>query len=159
MRLLLLYFFLFSTLFAQINFKETRFMAALEIDRQLFGHLKFDDSKMIVTYTKPNQQIITYHNEKITILQDEELKTYTFEQYPQAQYMGLILKAIIQDNYLSLEELFTHKVQDASIELDAKPVISSIMDSIVIYKKDPKSVKRIIIKLTNKDTINIEIID
>ena len=148
-----------STLFAQINFKETRHMEALDLDRDMFGNLEFNDEQMVVTYTKPNQQTITYHDDKITILRAEELKEYTFEQYPQAQYMGLILKAIIQDNYTLLDELFSQTVANTKVDLVAKPVISNVMDHISITKKEDKSIKNILITMTNKDTIHIEIID
>jgi len=149
--------FTISTLYADIAFKETRYMAALDIDRDMAGNLNIIDDVMTIKYSQPSGKTITYYNDKVTILESDDTKTYTFEEYPQASYLGLILKAIIKDNYISLEEVFKINIDKNNITLEAKPMIQNNMEQIEIIKKDKK--KTIIISMSNKDKITIETIN
>ncbi len=159
MRYLLFISILYSAVFADIHFKETRYMAALDLDRPMLGSLKFQDDNMIITYTKPTLETISYYDDKLTITNDDDTKEYSFEEYPQAQYMGLILKAILQDNYTSLDEFFEIKKENKQVILDAKASLYSTITYIIIDKDDKNNVTKIIINMSNKDHITIEIIN
>jgi hypothetical protein len=133
-------------------------MEALDMEREKNGNLLVKDDNLIIKYTKPTVETISYLSDKLTILKDGETKEYSFEEYPKVQYMGLILKAIIKDEYSSLSELFETNIKKQNIELTAKPVIDDIMSSIDIIKVK-NNVKKITIYMINKDKITIETIN
>jgi len=141
-----------------INFKETRYMAALDFDRAKYGSLDIKDGVLILNYIKPVKETISYFDDKLTILKVDELLEYSFEEYPNAKYMGLILKAIIKNEYETLDELFDIKKEKESIEMISKPIIYNTIISIDISKVN-KIVNKIIINMTNKDKITIETVN
>jgi len=149
--------FFYLSLFADMNFKETKYMAALDFERSKYGSLHIEDDNLIVNYTKPLKETISYYSDKITILIKDKLDEYTFEEHPKAEYLGLILKAILNDNYEIVDELFDIKRKKQEILLSAKPVIYSYIESIEIIKSK-KMIQNIIIYMTNKDKITIETI-
>jgi len=145
-------------MFADMNFKETRYMAALDFEKSKYGNLHMDNENLIINYTKPIQETISYYNDKITVLAKDKLDEYSFQEHPNAQYLGLILKAILNNNYATVDELFEIKKEKQEIQLKAKPIIYSYIESINIIKHK-KSIKNIIIYMTNKDKITIETIN
>ena len=158
MRFIILLIFLYLSMFADMNFKETRYMAALDFEKSKYGNLHMDNENLIINYTKPIQETISYYNDKITVLAKDKLDEYSFQEHPNAQYLGLILKAILNNNYATVDELFEIKKEKQEIQLKAKPIIYSYIESINIIKHK-KSIKNIIIYLTNKDKITIETIN
>jgi len=157
-RFIILLIFLYLSMFADMNFKETRYMAALDFEKSKYGNLHMDNENLIINYTKPIQETISYYNDKITVLAKDKLDEYSFQEHPNAQYLGLILKAILNNNYATVDELFEIKKEKQEIQLKAKPIIYSYIESINIIKHK-KSIKNIIIYLTNKDKITIETIN
>lgn len=158
MRFIILLIFLYLSMFADMNFKETRYMAALDFEKSKYGNLHIDNENLIINYTKPIQETISYYNDKITVLAKDKLDEYSFQEHPNAQYLGLILKAILNNNYATVDELFEIKKEKQEIQLKAKPIIYSYIESINIIKHK-KSIKNIIIYMTNKDKITIETIN
>lgn len=158
MRFIILLIFLYLSMFADMNFKETRYMAALDFEKSKYGNLHMDNENLIINYTKPIQETISYYNDKITVLAKDKLDEYSFQEHPNAQYLGLILKAILNNNYATVDELFEIKKEKQEIQLKAKPIIYSYIESINIIKHK-KSIKNIIIYMTNKDKITIETIN
>jgi len=157
-RFIILLIFLYLSMFADMNFKETRYMAALDFEKSKYGNLHMDNENLIINYTKPIQETISYYNDKITVLAKDKLDEYSFQEHPNAQYLGLILKAILNNNYATVDELFEIKKEKQEIQLKAKPIIYSYIESINIIKHK-KSIKNIIIYMTNKDKITIETIN
>jgi len=157
-RFIILLIFLYLSMFADMNFKETRYMAALDFEKSKYGNLHIDNENLIINYTKPIQETISYYNDKITVLAKDKLDEYSFQEHPNAQYLGLILKAILNNNYATVDELFEIKKEKQEIQLKAKPIIYSYIESINIIKHK-KSIKNIIIYMTNKDKITIETIN
>ena len=150
---------LFGSLFsAEITFKETRYMVALDFEREKYGSLSVNEENLIIKYTKPSVETISYLSDRITILKDDDISEYTFEEYPKSQYMGLILKAIIKDEYRSLDELFEIKKENNIVNLVGKPIVYSVIESIHIEKND-NLMKKIIINMTNKDIVTIETVN
>ena len=159
MKIILLTLLCISGLFSSnISFKESRYLAALDFERAKYGILEIKDQILIVNYTKPSIETITYLEDKLTIFKNDSLREYNFEEHPQAQYMGLILKAILTDEYEALDELFKIKNKKDIIILSAKPIMYSTMEEIEVLKKD-NIINKIIIYMTNKDKITIETIN
>ena len=159
MKIIIVLIVFYSYLVSTETFKETRYVSALDFSRELIGKINLKDDILSIVYSKPSKETITYHPNKITILnQDNQTTEYTFEQYPQAQYMGLIIKAIINNNYNSLDNFFKIKNQKSTIMLEAKPIIYDRINFIEITKKQ-KNVEKIFMDMSNKDTITIEIIN
>ncbi|MEA3289622.1 MAG: hypothetical protein U9Q04_05505 [Campylobacterota bacterium] len=157
MKFLLAIFILITTAFGDISFKETRYISAVDMERDLYGSFKFIDDHMVISYIRPAIQTITYLNDSMSIKnKDGEISTYSYAEYPQARYMSMLLKAIINDQYESIAEIFTITKQTNMIRLDAKSSISSTISSINI-KKENSTLNSILINMTNKDTIKIEI--
>ncbi len=159
MKFLLFIAILSLHLFANITFKETRYVSALDFERELYGNLIVSDEVMTISYTKPIKETIIYHTNKLIILRGDDKKEIMFEDYPQAKYMGLILKAIINSEYESLNELFTIKKKGLTIDLEAKPAIANEILLIEILKNDKNSIKTIKINMSNDDKITIETTD
>lgn len=158
MKFIILSVFLYLGLFANMSFKETKYMAALDFEKSKYGNLHIENSNLIIDYSKPIKETISYFNDKITILINNKLDEYSFVEHPNAQYLGLILKAIINDNYALVDELFDIKKKKEEILLNAKPIIYSYIQSIEIVKSK-KLIKNIIIHMTNQDKITIETIN
>ena len=159
MKIILLTLLLISGLLSSsINFKEFRYLAALDFEREKQGNLEIKDNSLVLNYSKPDIETISYLSDKLTILKNDTLVEYNFEEYPKAEYMGLILKAIIKDEYESLDELFEIKSEKEFISMIAKPIIYNIIVSIEVFKNS-KDVSKIIINMTNKDKITIETIN
>ena len=159
MKIILLTLLLISGLLSSsINFKEFRYLAALDFEREKQGNLEIKDDSLVLNYSKPDIETISYLSDKLTILKNDTLVEYNFEEYPKAEYMGLILKAIIKDEYESLDELFEIKSEKKFISMIAKPIIYNIIVSIEVFKNS-KDVSKIIINMTNKDKITIETIN
>ena len=158
MKYLLFILILLTNLFSDISFKETRYMSAFGVDKIMSGTFKFKNELMVISYIKPEKETITYYNDKITIQKDDEINEYTFEEYPDAQYLGLILRAIIKDEYTALEQFFTIKKQNNKLDLESKPVIEDIMTSIEVIK-NKVSIEKITMNMTNEDIITIEIVN
>jgi|GEM_PF-5034531 len=159
MKIILLTLLLVSALLSSsINFKEFRYLAALDFEREKQGNLEIKDDYLVLNYSKPSIETISYLSDKLTILKDDTLVEYSFNEYPQAQYMGLILKAIIKDEYESLDELFEIKIEKEFVSMIAKPIIYNTIVSIEVFKNS-KDINKIIIYMTNKDKITIETIN
>jgi len=141
------------SLFGLINFTETKYISALDMDFKKHGTLTITKQKLSIVYTKPVCETINYLEDKLEVKNQDKSKIYTFKQYPKTQYMGLILRAIVDNEYQLIENLFsiTHK-NDTTI-LKAKPIIDNYITNIQVAKNKKDT---IIIQLTNKDRITIE---
>ncbi len=160
MKIILSIFLITSILFSNnIKFKETRYLAALDFERDKHGSLYVDNDILTIQYTRPSKENIIYYSDKIVIQKDDnQTNEYSFEKYPQAQYMGLILKAIVSSNYDTISDLFEVKIQENGVILNSKPVSSDVIETITVVK-DKNILKSIIIDMTNKDKITIETIN
>jgi hypothetical protein len=128
-------------------------MSALGIDFVKYGNLEVKQDFLIIKYTKPKEQTIKYFEDKIEIYQNNNINTYNFDKYPKAQYMGLILRAIVNDNYALVNNLFKVIKKNKNISLLAKPIVSDYILDIQVSKNKKDT---IIINMTNKDKITIE---
>ena len=141
------------SLYAQVEFKETKYISALDMDLLKYGNLQINDDILTIVYTKPKNEKIIYFEDRIEISNGDDIKVYNFEKYPKAQFMGLILRAIIEDNYMLVDNLFKVTNKKNIIILTAKPIISDYIDTITIKNKLQYN---IVIEMINKDKITIE---
>lgn len=158
MKISVLLMLLFNLLFGNYNFKEIRYIDALEMDRSKYGNMKLENNQLSLEYTKPIKETIIYKEEKLVIEKEETIQEYSFSEYPRLRYMGLILKYIITNDYEYLDDFFDIKITHDLILLEAKPVIYNIVESIEIIKSENK-LRKIIMQMTNKDIITIETIN
>jgi len=158
MRISVLLMLMFNLLFGNYNFKEIRYIDALQMDRSKYGNMKLENNQLFLDYTKPIKETIIYKEDKLVIEKEETIQEYSFNEYPRLRYMGLILKYIITDDYQQLEDFFDIKITRDLILLEAKPVIYNIVESIEIIKSENK-LRKIIMNMTNKDIITIETIN
>lgn len=158
MKIFVLVMFTLNLLFGNHNFKETRYIDALQMDQSKYGIMKLENNQLFFDYTKPIKETIIYKKEKLVIEKEETIEEYYFSEYPRLRYMGLILKYIITDDYQQLDNFFDVKITHHLILLEAKPVIYNIVESIEIIKRDDK-LHKIIMNMTNKDIITIETIN
>ena len=158
MRVLLLLITIYCSVFSANKFKETRYVDAFGIEQYRYGTIDIFEDTLILAYTKPKEETLSYESDKLVIKNGLEIKEYKFDQYPKLEFMGLFLKAIMSDNYLSIESLFQIEIKNETITLIGKPVIYNTIEYIEITKKK-SIIKKIILKMTNKDIITIETIN
>jgi hypothetical protein len=158
MKILLLLFFAYYYLFSETNFKETRYISAFDIEQYKYGNISTKDQILTLTYTKPKSETITYYKDKLVIKNTNSTKKYTFSKYPNLQYMGLLLKAILNNQYTLLDELFIIKKDKNITTIQAKSIINNTITSIEVIKQKT-IIKTIIIYMSNKDKITIETIN
>jgi len=155
MKIFLIFSLFIYSLFASIEFKETRYMAALDFDKERYGVLDITEETLTLSYKKPSMEIITYSDTKITIQSEDETKEYTFEEYPRAEYMGLILRTIINKNYDSLDNMFKVSKEEDLLLLTSLPIISDMVEYIEV-QENINSKRIMTLFMSNKDKITIE---
>jgi len=156
MKICVFFIILYSSLFSENLFKETRYISAIDVKQYKYGHINYKNNILTLNYTKPRRETIIYEEDKLLIVSDDKTEEYSFDQYSELDYMGLILKAIVNNNYASVDELFVVSKEDGYNLLNAKPAISDKIKYIKI-KRDRDGLKQFIIYMINEDTISIEI--
>lgn len=144
-------------IFADMPFKETRYIDSIDSTRVLYGALEIKNDVLSLVYTKPNKETIIYDNNKMTIQNNGKIKEYLYTKYPHFEYMKIILTSITEDNYTVLNELFMVKISQNAIFLEAKKKVSKAITSIEILK-NRKQIETITINMSNSDKITIETI-
>ena len=159
MKKLILIIIFALNIMANIDFKETNIIAAIpDYEKVQYGSMDFSDDLIILSYTKPNLQTITYDKEKVSINTNEEIKEYYFEQYPKIEFIGLITKALITNSFETLDELFIKTIEQGDTILSAKPILRNVIDYIKIQYTKENKVNIITIYMENEDIRTIEII-
>jgi hypothetical protein len=150
-------FILLNCLFGDMYFKEIKYISAFDITTNKYGSLSIINDILTIKYSEPEKKIIKYFDNKILIEENSNLEEFSFENYPQPQYMGLILKAIIYENFNSLEQFFKIKYKNNDIILESRGIMMNNIEYIEI-NKNKKTIKEIILHMTNEDKITIETI-
>lgn len=158
MRIFIFLFTIYCSLMSDENFKESRYIAAIDAEQHKYGKMYLKDDILTLSYSKPTHEKLIYNENKLTVLVDDKINEYNFTDYPQIYYMGLLLKAIIKNDYTSLSELFEIDYKDNNITLGAKPIINDVMKYIKV-EKDTAGIQKITIQMINEDTITIETIN
>jgi len=139
------------------EFKESRYIDAFGITQERYGSISIKNDTLTIIYIKPKKESVIYEKEKLVIL-NENNKEYFFEEHPQLEYMGLLLKSIFINDYDTLIPFFELNNTNEITILTPKSFISNTIDLIEIIKKDSK-LKKIIFEMRNKDTLTIETIN
>ena len=154
-----LIFFSFS-LFANspVQFKETRYIYA--IDKNIFfeGFITFGKENIIIEYIKPEQKVLTYFEEKLSIQDQNGYQIIDTFSAPTIKYFFMIIKAINEENNVLLDSYFDQVLKDATIILIPKGIAAEVLNE-VILKKNGKKLEYLHVKIKNGDRITIEIVD
>jgi len=146
----------YMILLSDIKFTETKYLSALDIDMSKYGTMNFKNNILSLKYTKPTQEIITYYEDKLVLENDNsEITEYSYKEYPQIEYFGLLLKSIVSNQYENLENMFTMEIKENKRTLTAKSSVSGTIDYLEVLHKN-KKLSSIIFYMTNKDRITIE---
>ena len=159
MKIFLLTITFWLCLFSDIKFSETKYLSALDIDMTKYGSMNYKNNILILTYARPSHEKIIYYEDRLTLQSDDsEITQYTYEEHPQIEYFGLLLKAIVGNNYDSLSNMFEITKENNAKILTAKASVSSTINYLEVVHKNSK-LKRIIFYMTNEDKITIETIN
>ena len=157
MKFLMLILILPMFIYADMSFKETRYIDSIDSTRISYGVLEIKEDVLSLVYMKPNKETIIYDNNKMTIQNNGKIKEYLYTRYPHFEYMKIILKSIAEDNYAVLNNLFIVKISQNAISLEAKKKVNKAINSIEILK-NKKQIETITINMSNGDKITIETI-
>ena len=159
MKILFLSLSLYLVLLCDTKFSETKYLSALDVEMTKYGIMNLENNILTLKYKKPKVEVITYYEDKLSLQNDkDEIKEYTYEEHPQIEYFGLLLKAIVNNSYESLDNMFTIKQEKNKKILSAKASISGTVDYLEVFHKN-KKLSSIIFYMTNKDKITIETIN
>lgn len=147
---LLVIFFNFS--FAKvIEFKEERYLYALDNSIYKKGYIEFKENS-IKTWYKNNKETLYFKNDKLyKIIDTKQIELNNIA----AKIYFLILEGVFHNNSNVIDKFFIQKKQNDLISLTPKEIISKYMQK-VEYKKDKEKLIFLKIYLHNNDRIIIE---
>ncbi len=151
---LLLVFLFISSVYADIvNFKENRYLYAIDNSFSKKGTIIFEKESIEVSYNL-DSKIMVYSNDKLTIKDGDEVYEVDLEKNIHMKVFFYLLEAIYYNRQDHLKEFFTIKDDNSTILLNPKDLVSNYI-SHISYKKT-KRLDFLEIKLNNKDRIYIE---
>jgi len=156
---LLLYISLITTiLFSQeINFKETKYIYALDNELHKNGTLNINKDTISLRYTNSDKKII-YTNDNIQIKTKNTTEIYTHEESIEYNIFFQLVLGVYTNNSQILMENFTIKSQNEMTTLLPTEYLASVIETIE-YKKEDDKLKYLKINFTNQDRITIEEIE
>jgi hypothetical protein len=145
------------SLYAQtLNFKETKFVEALELYTYRDGNISYDDTKTIVKYR--DGKTITKVESTLTVHNDENelLTTIDLNKKPEVALYFRLSKALFTKKFESLKENFKIEEKDKKYQFEPIDDTKEVVSSIELSLNADESVDFFIINFTNRDTIKIE---
>ncbi len=138
------------------NFKETKFVEALELYTYRDGNISYDGTKTIVKYR--DGKTITKIDNNLTVRNDknELLTTIDLNKRPEVALYFRLSKALFSKNFDSLKENFEVEKKEKKYEFIPKDDTKEVISNIELSLKTDKSVDFFVINFTNRDTIKIE---
>lgn len=139
-----------------IDFKETKFIEAFELETYRYGTVTYELQKTIIGY-KDGKTItkvgntLTVHNEE-----NELLTTIDLLKKPQISLYFRLTKALFSKNFDALKDNFDIKKQNLKYLFTPKGDTAQVVNGIELLLKPDGSVVFFIIDFTNKDNIKIE---
>ena len=156
MKILFIIISFYLSLLSDVKFTETKYLSALDIEMTKKGIMNLSNNILTLNYTKPSIEVVKYYEDKLTLQDDKnELKEYTYEEYPKIEYFGLLIKSIVNNNYENLDNMFEIKKEKNKRILTAKSSVSGTIDYLEVFNKDTK-LSSIIFYMINDDKITIE---
>ncbi len=147
---LLVIFFNFSFALL-IEFKEERYLYALDNSIYKKGYIEFKQNS-IKTWYENNKETLYFNNDKLyKIIDKEQIELNNIA----AKIYFLILEGIFHNNSNVIDKFFTQRKQNNLIILSPKEIISKYMQK-VEYKKHKEKLIFLKIYLHNNDRIIIE---
>jgi len=145
-------------LFSQtVNFKETKYVDALQLYTYRDGNVTYNNNKTIVKYK--DGKIITKIDNILTVHNDEGelLTTIKLSQKPELALYFKLTKALFSKNFDSLKDNFNIKEpKENEYEFIPKGDIKKAISNIKLSLKEDKTTKSFIINFENMDKVTIE---
>lgn len=138
------------------NFKETKFVEALELYTYRDGNISYDGTKTVVRYR--DGKIITKVDSNLTVRNDknEILTTIDLNKRVEVALYFRLSKALFSKNFNTLKENFDIEQKDKEYRFSPKDDTKEVISDIELSLKADNSVDFFIINFTNRDTIKIE---
>jgi len=152
-KLLLFFVLIVSSFASNINFKEEKYVSALQTSVYKYGNINIQANKIIVSYKNPNSSYIFYEDYFILKDKNKEQKLNYDEKVELSLFYKLIT-LIYQDRQDDIQEFFQLKEDDGNIILIPNEYISNTIDKIE-YKKEQNRLKFLKIYFKNEDYIKI----
>jgi len=140
------------------NFKETRYMYALDKNITLEGFITFGEQNIVIEYVKPESKVLTYFEEKLTIQDQNGYKVIDAQSMPSLNYFFMIIKAVHNDNSVLMSSFFDVTTKDEETLLSPKGVAAEVLEEVCITRHN-QQLKSLHVKIKNGDRITIEIMD
>ena len=140
------------------NFKETRYLYALDKNITLEGFITFGEQNIIIEYVKPESKVLTYFEEKLTIQDQNGYRAVDAQSMPSLNYFFMIIKAVHDENSVLLDSFFDAKTEGDETQLIPKGVAAEVLEEVRIVRQTTK-LKSLQVKIKNGDRITIEILD
>ena len=145
-------------LFAQtVEFKEGKFVEALELFTYRDGNVTYDENKTTVAY-KDGKTIVkinntvTVHNEK-----KELLTTINLLEKPEVGLYFSLTKALFQKDFEQLKENFEiEKLKHKKYIFTPKGDTKKVIDELELQLKEDDTVETFLLDFSNGDKIKIE---
>jgi len=153
------YFMLSIIIFLQaqtINFKETKYVEALQLYTYRDGNVTYDESKTVVKYR--DGKIITKRDNNLTVQNDKGklLTTINLNEKPEVALYFQLTKALFSKNFDTLKDSFEVKQIKNQYEFVPKGETKNVIQNIELSMDNNNSVNFFVINFTNMDTIKIE---
>lgn len=152
-------FILFSTisLFSQtINFKESKYIDALDSKVQKFGYINFNDDSIETSYKNSNEKLI-FIDDTLYIKSIDKTQEIDLNRDMGKKIYFTLLEAIYSNDLTDLKLYFEVSKKNNEISLSPKSVVANYIKSIK-FKKD-KKLEYLHINMLNNDRIIIEQVD
>lgn len=157
----LVYALIFLVLFlnaedVKIDFKETRYIDALNERVIKNGQISFSDESAKIFYDSDNREI-TLSNDQITIKNGKDIMQKNAKEEPNIVNMFAIFRAIFEDNEERLK-IFFKIVQKSENEVLLSAINSSNPISTLTYKLKEGDITQLELISRNGDRITIDVV-
>ncbi|MCD6433667.1 MAG: hypothetical protein J7L21_06460 [Sulfurimonas sp.] len=157
-KMLLMFLLSILSVYAQtINFRETKFIEALELSTYRDGNISYYKNKTVIKYKDGKTitkvaNILTVHNDN-----NEILTTMDLNKKPAVAIYFKLTKALFSKNFKSLDKSFyIKKHQGNKYTFEPKDDLKEVVSSIELSLRSDDTVKFFVIDFKNRDTIKIE---
>lgn len=138
------------------EFKETRYLYALDKTITLEGFITFGEQNIIIEYVKPESKVLTYFEEKLTIQDSNGYKVIDAQSMPSMNYFFMIIKAVHDENKTLLGSFFDATQNGDETVLTPKGVAAEVLEEVRILRQAAQ-LKSLHVKIKNGDRITIEV--
>ena len=145
-----------SLLSQTVNFKETKYVEALQLYTYRDGNVTYSDKSTVVRYA--DGKVITKRDNNLTVQNDkgELLTTINLNEKPDVALYFQLTKALFSKNFESLKDNFDIEKSKNKYRFIPKGDTKKVIKDIELYLNSDESIKYFVINFTNMDTIKIE---